>query len=46
MKKKISCENTDLGSMPLCSFGERNLPGKYGEPQKQTKGFTMDILIF
>ena len=45
-KEKISCENTDLGSMPLCSFGKRNLPGKYGEPQKQTKGFTMDSLIF
>ena len=45
-KEKISCENTDLGSMPLCSFGKRNLPGKYGEHQKQTKGFTMDSLIF
>ena len=45
-KEKISCENTDLGSMPLCSFGKRNLPGKYGELQKQTKGFTMDSLIF
>ena len=45
-KEKISCENTDLGSMPLCSFEKKNLPGKYGELQKQTKGFTMDSLIF
>ena len=45
-KEKISYENIDLGSMPLCFFGKRNLPGKYGEPQKQTKGFTMDSLMF
>ena len=31
-KEKKSYENIDLGSMPLCSFGKRNLPGKYGEP--------------
>ena len=38
-KEKISCENTDLGSMPLCSFGKRNLPGKYGEPLETNQRF-------
>ena len=37
--KEKTYENTDLGSMPLCSFGKRNLPGKYGEPLETNQRF-------
>ena len=29
----------DCGFMPLCSFGKRNLPGKYGEPLEPNQRF-------